>query len=265
MQTQWPALGPTIDFSSLDASGGWGGANPLTRGAGPFAADAVDAVARPWWTCGTAAATQPGGAFGSGTRRRRRVRDPVGPPVRLAAARRHVAQRFRARRHAAESRRIAETAARRPAAALRKRRRELDRRSAHRRSRDARWSGRRPRRGRALGQHDRPRRSRPQQPDRGRLPRLDGGHTARRQRHDLQPVRDRAYQLRSGRGHDEPRRLLHHLRQPQRDRAGPGRVGHALGRRNGDREPGRLADRRRAHRQRLHRHDTARHRWRAST
>jgi hypothetical protein len=66
MQTQWPALGPTIDFSSLDATAGLGGANPLRPGAGPFATDQSDAIARPWWTCGTAAATQPGGGFGFG-------------------------------------------------------------------------------------------------------------------------------------------------------------------------------------------------------
>jgi hypothetical protein len=65
MQTQWPALGPTIDFSSLDASAGLGSANPLRPGAGPFATDQADAIACPWWTCGTAA-TQPGGAFGLG-------------------------------------------------------------------------------------------------------------------------------------------------------------------------------------------------------
>jgi hypothetical protein len=67
MQTQWPALGPTTDFSSLDSGTGWGAANPLRRGTGPFAAGAPDAIASPWWTCGTAGATQPGGAFGNGT------------------------------------------------------------------------------------------------------------------------------------------------------------------------------------------------------
>jgi hypothetical protein len=66
MQTQWPALGPTIDFSSLDATAGLGGANSLRPGAGPFATDQSDTIARPWWTCGTAAATQPGGGFGFG-------------------------------------------------------------------------------------------------------------------------------------------------------------------------------------------------------
>jgi hypothetical protein len=64
MQTQWPALGPTIDFSSLDASAGWNAVNQPGSGAGPFGAAQPDAIARPWWTCGTAAATQPGGAFG---------------------------------------------------------------------------------------------------------------------------------------------------------------------------------------------------------
>lgn len=64
MQTQWPALGPTMDFSSLDASAGWNAVNQPAGGAGPFGAAPPDGIARPWWTCGTAAASQPGGGFG---------------------------------------------------------------------------------------------------------------------------------------------------------------------------------------------------------
>ncbi len=52
MQTQWPGLGAGIDFSSPD---GQIGNNPLGNGGGPFAAQQPDAIARSWWTCGTAA------------------------------------------------------------------------------------------------------------------------------------------------------------------------------------------------------------------
>jgi hypothetical protein len=66
MQTQWPGLGPSFDLSSLDAAAGdgrrlWPG-DGLTA-AGP--AQAADAVARPWWNCGTGAANaaDPFGGF----------------------------------------------------------------------------------------------------------------------------------------------------------------------------------------------------------
>jgi hypothetical protein len=60
MQTQWPALGPTFDFSSLDGTATAGEAGPLWAGrlalgtAAPLAAS--DGVGRPWWSCGTAGA-----------------------------------------------------------------------------------------------------------------------------------------------------------------------------------------------------------------
>jgi hypothetical protein len=68
MQTQWPGLGPSFDLSSLDAAAGdgrrlWPG-DGLTA-TGP--AQTPDAVARPWWNCGTGAANGQdpfGGLFG---------------------------------------------------------------------------------------------------------------------------------------------------------------------------------------------------------
>ncbi|MEA2721275.1 MAG: hypothetical protein QOJ39_3139, partial [Candidatus Eremiobacteraeota bacterium] len=55
MQTQWPGLGPNLDFSSLDASAGTG--RHVFPGDGALRASAppqpADGVARPWWTCGT--------------------------------------------------------------------------------------------------------------------------------------------------------------------------------------------------------------------
>jgi hypothetical protein len=66
MQTQWPGLGPSFDLSSLDAAAGdgrrlWPG-DGLTA-TGP--AQTADAVARPWWNCGTGAANaaDPFGGF----------------------------------------------------------------------------------------------------------------------------------------------------------------------------------------------------------
>ncbi|HEY0395939.1 MAG TPA: hypothetical protein VGD01_15670 [Candidatus Elarobacter sp.] len=55
MQTQWPGLGPTIDLSSLDVAAGdgrrmWPGDGAIGSAAAPQSADAV---ARPWWSCGT--------------------------------------------------------------------------------------------------------------------------------------------------------------------------------------------------------------------
>lgn len=60
MQTQWPGLGPNLDFSSLDASAGtgkqiWPGEGALRASPAPPSA-AADGVARPWWTCGTGSA-----------------------------------------------------------------------------------------------------------------------------------------------------------------------------------------------------------------
>ena len=69
MQSQWPGLGPNVDLASLDLAGGEGG--KLWPGQPPFAtplpAQPPDAVARPWWSCGsgTANGTDPyGGLFG---------------------------------------------------------------------------------------------------------------------------------------------------------------------------------------------------------
>jgi hypothetical protein len=53
--TQWPGLGPAVDFSSLD---GGGGCSRSTFGpsADPYTpATTPDGVDRPWWTCGTSA------------------------------------------------------------------------------------------------------------------------------------------------------------------------------------------------------------------
>jgi hypothetical protein len=61
MQTQWPGLGPSLDFSALDTSlggdGGYSGApGALARSQLP------DAVTRPWWADGTS--TGPGNGNG---------------------------------------------------------------------------------------------------------------------------------------------------------------------------------------------------------
>ncbi|HTD37883.1 MAG TPA: hypothetical protein VK669_10245 [Candidatus Limnocylindrales bacterium] len=70
MQTQWPGLGPSFDLSSLDAAAGEG--RRLWPGDGlgaTSAAQTPDAVARPWWNCGTGAANgqDPFGGFFGGT------------------------------------------------------------------------------------------------------------------------------------------------------------------------------------------------------
>jgi hypothetical protein len=65
MQTQWPGLGPNFDLASLDAPAAGGPAlwpNDAAFGASQPAP--ADAIARPWWTCGTANANG-GGALGS--------------------------------------------------------------------------------------------------------------------------------------------------------------------------------------------------------
>jgi hypothetical protein len=55
MQTQWPGLGPNLDFTSLDASAGTG--RQMWAGDGAFRttppSQPTDAIVRPWWTCGT--------------------------------------------------------------------------------------------------------------------------------------------------------------------------------------------------------------------
>ncbi|HEX3468660.1 MAG TPA: hypothetical protein VHT05_11335 [Candidatus Elarobacter sp.] len=61
--TQWPGLGPAVDLSSLDG----GGTPHAAYGAAgdPWSPPATpDAVARPWWSCGTGAGN--GNAFGAG-------------------------------------------------------------------------------------------------------------------------------------------------------------------------------------------------------
>jgi hypothetical protein len=63
--SQWPGLGTTVDFSSLDSGGS---ARPtFGPSADPFApATTPDGVARPWWTCGTSAGNgATGGAGGT--------------------------------------------------------------------------------------------------------------------------------------------------------------------------------------------------------
>jgi len=56
MQTQWPGLGPSFDLSSLDAAAGDGRRMWPGDGLGATsAAQTPDAVARPWWNCGTGA------------------------------------------------------------------------------------------------------------------------------------------------------------------------------------------------------------------
>jgi hypothetical protein len=63
--TQWPGLGPAVDFSSLEGSGNSRSAFGPT--ADPYApASTPDGVARPWWTCGTSAGNGATGSF-SGT------------------------------------------------------------------------------------------------------------------------------------------------------------------------------------------------------
>lgn len=71
MQTQWPGLGPNLDFTSLDASAGTG--RQMWAGDGAFRttppSQPTDAIARPWWTCGTGTVNgvDPfGGLFGGG-------------------------------------------------------------------------------------------------------------------------------------------------------------------------------------------------------
>ena len=56
MQTQWPGLGPSFLFSSLDSTAGDGpqpNAAPSNATASPIRG--ADAIARPWWSCGTTA------------------------------------------------------------------------------------------------------------------------------------------------------------------------------------------------------------------
>ena len=60
--SQWPGLGPAVDFSSLDSPGGpragiGTGLDPYSPSAPP------DGVARPWWTCGTGVSN--GGGYGT--------------------------------------------------------------------------------------------------------------------------------------------------------------------------------------------------------
>ena len=66
MQTQWPGLGPNLDFTSLDASAGTG--RQMWAGDGALRAtppsQPADAIARPWWTCGTGTVNG-GDPFGS--------------------------------------------------------------------------------------------------------------------------------------------------------------------------------------------------------
>ena len=68
LPSQWPGLGPAVDFSSLDNAGGSrsGFLTPFDPNA---AAGAPDGVVRPWWTCGTGASngTGYGTPPGSGT------------------------------------------------------------------------------------------------------------------------------------------------------------------------------------------------------
>lgn len=57
--SQWPGLGPAVDLSSLDGGsprGAYAANDPWSPPATP------DAVARPWWSCGTGAGS--GAAFG---------------------------------------------------------------------------------------------------------------------------------------------------------------------------------------------------------
>jgi len=61
--TQWPGLGPAVDFSSLD--GGGGTRSTFGPSADPYApASSPDGVARPWWTCGTSAGNAAVGGMG---------------------------------------------------------------------------------------------------------------------------------------------------------------------------------------------------------
>ena len=55
MQTQWPGLGPSLDFSALDASLGREAGNAGAPGGLPRA-QLPDGVGRPWWTFGAGAA-----------------------------------------------------------------------------------------------------------------------------------------------------------------------------------------------------------------
>jgi len=70
MQTQWPGLGPNLDFSSLDASAGTG--KQVWAGDGAFRstppAQPADGISRPWWTCATGnvnGGNSLGGLFGT--------------------------------------------------------------------------------------------------------------------------------------------------------------------------------------------------------
>lgn len=64
--TQWPGLGPAVDFSSLD---GGGNSRPaFGPSADPYApASTPDGVARTWWTCGTSAGNNATGNNNSST------------------------------------------------------------------------------------------------------------------------------------------------------------------------------------------------------
>jgi hypothetical protein len=61
--TQWPGLGPSVDFSSLD--GGGNSRSTFGPGNDPYTpASTPDGVARPWWTCGTSAGNSATGSLG---------------------------------------------------------------------------------------------------------------------------------------------------------------------------------------------------------
>ena len=222
MQTQWPGLGSSFDFSALDTS--FGGDDGY---AGDSRRISASAAARryhaPMVGLGTGTgngngADPLGGLFGAGTVPNGSIAG-ISPGLvsllqQLVGSFLNQNQNKPSPNPAAES----ELHARRARAPLRRPRRQLDGRPASRGGRHARrpggGSGRR-----ALGQHDLAERPRAQHADRRRLSRLHRRHAARHERRHLEPVGDRARELRPGRGHDEPRRLVRDLRQ-RRTRCG---------------------------------------------
>jgi hypothetical protein len=65
LPSQWPGIGPAVDFSSLDSPGG-SRAAVGSAGLDPYSPTTPpDGVARPWWTCGTGATNGGGSGYGS--------------------------------------------------------------------------------------------------------------------------------------------------------------------------------------------------------
>lgn len=65
LPSQWPGIGPAVDFSSLDSPGG-PRAGMGSTGLDPYSPTAPpDGVARPWWTCGTGATNGSGSGYGT--------------------------------------------------------------------------------------------------------------------------------------------------------------------------------------------------------